>query len=461
MHPNRRQVLAGASAALVAGLAPRAAWGRTEADVVVIGAGLAGLHAAGLLEAAGLRVVILEGSGRIGGRLHTLDDLPGAPEAGGIQVGSGYARLIAHAARLGIALIEGGGESRDALYSIRGRTLTAKDWAASPVNTLAPTERATPPAGLSALFNARLPRLANSAAWLSETTLDIPYAQALAEGGASAEALRLIGANLNGNGSASLSALHIARTAAIFRSQPGPVRTIAGGSQRLPQAMAAALKTPVRLRQLVTGIAEEATGVRATLAGGRSVSARHAICTIPVSALRTIGLSARLGQPAAAMIASLGMTRASFAYLSATAPFWKDDGLPQTLWTDDPLLGRVFVLGESPPMLKVWLTGGSADLLDRLPAAEAGAEIVRRYQAARPAARGKLRVARLLSWQTNPLARGIYHHIMPGQGAMLAAAVQAAGTRLHFAGEHLAMTQSGMEGALESAERAAGAVLRA
>lgn len=61
-------------------------------DVAVIGAGLAGLHAARACEAAGLKVVVIEAERRIGGRLHTLHDLPGAPEAGGIQVGAGYTR---------------------------------------------------------------------------------------------------------------------------------------------------------------------------------------------------------------------------------------------------------------------------------------------------------------------------------------------------------------------------------
>ena len=86
---TRRSLLAGGSAAIVAGAAPRSAWGRTEADAIVIGAGLAGLYAAHRLEVAGLRTVIVEGEARVGGRLHTLDDVPGRPEAGGIQVGSG------------------------------------------------------------------------------------------------------------------------------------------------------------------------------------------------------------------------------------------------------------------------------------------------------------------------------------------------------------------------------------
>jgi monoamine oxidase len=195
--------------------------------------------------------------------------------------------------------------------------------------------------------------------------------------------------------------------------------------------------------------------VRVELAGGRSVFARHAICTIPFAALRAIPMSFAAPSPVAPAIAELPYTRASFAYLSATEPFWRSDGMPETLWTDDPLLGRVFVLGDSPPMLKVWLTGRNADLLDRLGEAAAGAEIIRRYEEARPSARGKLRLLRLFSWQKSPLARGIYHHIAPAQGTMLAAAVRAEGARLHFAGEHLAMSTSGMEGALESGERTA------
>jgi monoamine oxidase len=46
----------------------------SPADVVVLGAGIAGLAAAERLGAAGRRVVVLEARDRIGGRIHTVDD---------------------------------------------------------------------------------------------------------------------------------------------------------------------------------------------------------------------------------------------------------------------------------------------------------------------------------------------------------------------------------------------------
>ena len=103
MALTRRQALAlgaGAMALALPGCAPA----RPDADVIVIGAGLSGLHAARLMEAEGLRVIVLEASERIGGRLLTLTDLPGTPNAGGSQNGAGYGRIRGAAQELGIAI---------------------------------------------------------------------------------------------------------------------------------------------------------------------------------------------------------------------------------------------------------------------------------------------------------------------------------------------------------------------
>ncbi|NVE95661.1 flavin monoamine oxidase family protein [Altererythrobacter lutimaris] len=462
---TRRSALKGSAAAILAGAAPRMAWAATQDEVVIIGAGFAGLAAARMLEFSGAKVTVLEARDRIGGRAHTLDDLPGAPEAGGIQIGSGYTRLRAAADALGIELVTGGGAGAGIAdlpgnaYAIAGDAAIAPDaWPTSLANKLEEPLRQTEPAALLRTYMRGLSQLSSPAAWMNAPQeLDISLRTALANAGADEQALRLMEANFNGNTLAGTSQLNALRSAAIYRSQPGPIYTVKGGTQRLPEAMAASLKGPVRTGVKITAIREEADRVVLETSAG-TIKARQVLCTIPFAALRQIKLETPLMPPAARMIAELPYTRASFAFIQAKTPFWREDGLPATTWTDDPLLGRVFVLGDSPPMLKLWTTGAGADMLDRLPRETAKAMIVERLTQARPSSQGQIEDIAFYSWQRSPFSAGIYHHIGTGMASDLAATVRRAGRRLHFAGEHLARASTGMEAAFESGERAAAVV---
>lgn len=453
---TRRSLMGGASAAIIAGAAPRPAWGKTQADVIVIGAGLAGLFAAHRAEVGGLKVIVLEAEARVGGRLLTLDDLPGRPEAGGVQVGQSYKNVFAIADDLKIPLIEDSESQRSALYCIGGTTVSQDDWRISSANELTGDERKIAPAALSSFYNARLPRLESPEDWTTSDAiarLDHSYETTLAGLGASPEARRLIGANLNANGIDTLSTLHVARSAAILRAGAGPSYTIGGGSQRLPEAMAALINGPVRLRQPVAAIEESRDGVCVVLRNGKSLHARHVICTIPFSAMGAVKLSGIDDPVVDRLIRRLAYTMGSFVYLQASEPFWLTDGYPATLWTDDPLVGRVFALGIDPPMLKVFATGRVAAQIDALSPDVAAAKIIARIETARPSSKGKLKPLRVFSWQKQPSAQGIYHHLTPGVAADLAILSRRTIGRVHFAGEHLAIWHSGMEAALESGER--------
>ncbi|MGL4727742.1 MAG: flavin monoamine oxidase family protein [Bosea sp. (in: a-proteobacteria)] len=78
--PNRRAVLAGLGAAFL-GISSRAAQ-TADVDVVVIGAGAAGLAAGRELQRRGLQFVIVEADARVGGRMMTNDSLGVPFEAG-------------------------------------------------------------------------------------------------------------------------------------------------------------------------------------------------------------------------------------------------------------------------------------------------------------------------------------------------------------------------------------------
>ena len=93
-------VLAGATL-----LAGRRAWAVEDtADVIVIGAGLAGLQAAWTLEQKGFKVLVLEGRERVGGRVLTFAGVQGVPEAGGNIIYGDYRRLMKVATRVAVPL---------------------------------------------------------------------------------------------------------------------------------------------------------------------------------------------------------------------------------------------------------------------------------------------------------------------------------------------------------------------
>ena len=134
---NRRTLMKSGAAIAAVSYIPGAR-AQEVADVIVIGAGLSGLNAALLLEEQGQKVIVLEGRNRAGGRLYTMDDVPGKPEGGGSGIGGGYARLIDRANTLGVKLVpqrvrtEAVGETT--CIHIKGTTIKAADWEASPLN---------------------------------------------------------------------------------------------------------------------------------------------------------------------------------------------------------------------------------------------------------------------------------------------------------------------------------------
>jgi len=81
-EPSRREILAGLGSASLLPFLPRAAWAQSlpsNPDVVIIGAGAAGLSAARALMAAGRSVVVIEAMSRVGGRAYAESDTFGTP----------------------------------------------------------------------------------------------------------------------------------------------------------------------------------------------------------------------------------------------------------------------------------------------------------------------------------------------------------------------------------------------
>jgi len=465
---RRREFLSLAGALLLApacAALPKPGRGETRADVLVLGAGFAGLFAARLLREAGLQVLLLEASQRPGGRVHTLFEL-GAQEAGAVESAPSYREFL--------SLCEGFGlETQPVSYpralciGVRGELVSARNWRAAPQNRLAASERAVPPQRLLSHY---LPQPLPVSDWRfwgdpGRADLDIPLLSHLRRAGASQEAIRLISANLNGN-IERRSLADLLRSALIRKmAGGGGSLRLRGGNGQLAQRMAGELSDALQYGRRVRRIRAQRQSVEVQCSNGARFRAAAAICALPFPVLREIELDLPLSAAKRAAISGLEGLPATRVFLRAQRAFWKEDGLPPDMWTDTPL-GRVFALpsagGAAAPeagaQLGVLALGQSALQLDSALDADSQAplEMLRRL---RPATAGALRIEQVVSWGHNPFARGAFTHYPAGAVTRCARAVATPEGRLFFAGAHTAPRAPGMEAALQSGRRAAGEVL--
>ncbi|MEM6431020.1 MAG: NAD(P)/FAD-dependent oxidoreductase [Deinococcota bacterium] len=98
----------------------------TQSDVIVIGAGLSGLHAASLLKTAGHSVRVLEARDRIGGRVHSVPIAPGiAADLGAQWIADRQTRMMTLAREHNIAFHPT--YDRGAMLSVQGKQIKRVD----------------------------------------------------------------------------------------------------------------------------------------------------------------------------------------------------------------------------------------------------------------------------------------------------------------------------------------------
>ncbi len=484
---KRRTFLSGSSrvalAAMAAGAAsawPRRARAAERSEVLVLGAGLAGLRVASLLEEQGARVTVLEASQRVGGRARTVL-IDGVPfEMGASEVGSDYGRVLDAATRAGARVEPTVRAAGEMSFHIGGELLRRDQWSASKANRTVGAEREVLPHLLESSTMARLNPLGKDVAgWLDPkwASLDVSAGAWLQSLGVSVAAIDLMSVSADYTDMWATSALGMLRDLSRLQlagfspsggrpqfgaGNPGQFNVI-GGTERLPEAMARKLATPVRFGKAVTRITQDARRAEVTCLDGTRFGADFVVCTLPFSTLRNIAMQPALPPLQAEAISACAYGGTTSVLLEARQPFWDTDGYGPSMYTDGPL-ERVFAPKRpdgSIPILRVWVNGYAADRLDQIPPAELGEWVLREFVRMRPAAAGKLRVRHVFSWGAEPFTRGHKHVFLPGQVTRLAAKMDQPFQRLHFAGEHLRRMEVGMEAAMETADRAMIEVLSA
>ena len=463
---TRRRFLFGASTAAVFAALPSAIRAQ-QRRVAVAGAGLSGLHAALLLQEAGFEVIVIEGRDRVGGRILTLDHLPGRPEAGGSQIGSNYRRLVAAAGDAGIRLVAGEpGGALPTSYLIDGMPETRQSWAESARNPFPEEFRTITPDRLTS-FLLREPPFRQTSDWQDQAMAqyDVSASDWFRGQGIDEAGLALLGANNGyGNRFADTSLLSLYRVVAGFQraaAEGASLLEVEGGNLRLPEAMAARLEQPVLLGETLTRV-ESANGeVRLHCASGRQIEADAAILSLPVPPLRAVEFSPALPSRQREAIDTVVFNKVTQAYLEASGDEWEASGIPGSIWSNAGF-GRLFanrVGGGGDVRLTVWVNGDGCDRYDSLGEAGAGERLLADIARIYPNARDNLHLRALVRWAADPFSGGSWPAWAPGQIGRYYQALHQPAEGIHFAGEHTASEFSGMEGAFESAERAAREVM--
>ena len=493
LHPARTRrefltslVQASAGTALLWSLPTSSLWAQPRTRILVVGAGLAGLRCALLLEERGFEVTLLEGRSRAGGRLHTLADLPGLPEEGGSVLGRSYQRMLSMAERAGASLetpamghgpktgpcksCHAQGKVPDrrggpgSLIAWRGRLILEGDWIDA-LPGLSERERKTAPDRLIATYLQAANPLQDPEAWTrpEHANLDAtPLEQYLKGLGATPTALQLMDVAPNCPGLARASAVWALRDAQRRASAVGGLPLeFPGGSTLFVEKLLGALRTRPITGQVVTGIASTPEKVVVRCANGSVHEADYGISTLPLPVLARVKLDPAPATDQSAAFREIGYTPITRIYFRIKRPFWEQDGLPGTMWTDSPL-ERIFPLRDADGEVVALVShadGPGASRLDAMSEETRHRFAEKVLARLRPATKGAVEAVGSTSWANDPFTGGAYPFYAPGQvGRLRAAAARPLG-RLHFAGEHTAVTQPGMEGAAESADRAVAEVL--
>ncbi|HET6602945.1 MAG TPA: NAD(P)/FAD-dependent oxidoreductase [Xanthomonadaceae bacterium] len=465
----------------VAACAPRALRPSADAEVVIVGAGIAGLTAAHRLRQAGVRVRVIEAQNRIGGRMLSLrDHFPDGQvvELGGELIDTGHARIRALAAELGLVLddlLDEDPALATDVWFAEGRSYSEQEIieAFMPISAAIERDLASLP---DEDITYRTPGGAEALDRMSITQwLD---AQGLDAQGASGWLRRLIQVAYTtemGLECDRQSALNL-----ITFLDPGTEHFrifgdsderfhVRGGNDLIVQGLGRLLDDAIETGSVLESVALTADGVYIlSLRRGEAtqqVRARQVILALPFTTLRDVRLELPLPVAKLRAIQSLAYGTNAKLMIGFERRVWREHGSNGAVFTDLPLQTTWETSRKQPGTHGILtnFTGGlhGIEIGSGTPKAQADAAAAQ-LEAVFPgiaAARGNAPAVRF-HWPSHPWARGSYACFRPGDWTSLRGAMGEQAGRVYFAGEHCAMdTQGFMEGGVESGETAAGQVL--
>lgn len=490
---SRRRFLRGASAAgLAAGAAPWLSPGRARAQAlpsgaraIVVGAGLAGLTAATRLSDDGVDVLVLEAAPEVGGRVRSARAPfdPGVVlDHGGAFINSDHADVMALLRRMEIPLFARADALADADAPLEaayfGGAAIAPNALAEALTPLA--ERiAADAARLDADWDAAAPAIdaMSVAQYLDSALVDgsPPFLRSLVEAAIRVEY------GVEADAATALELMYLAPTveggAAEILGESDEAFVVAGGSGRLPRALADALGPRVRRDAAVAAIEDESGGYAVTLTDGERMTADAVVVAVPPNGLTQIRLSVDIPREYRFYVffSRLGKNEKLIAGFRGRP--WRESGaFAREAWSD---AGASSVwdaglrhMGADAAALTFFLSGREVTPALRRPVDETAASAVSALEGYVPGlSAARAGPAFRTAWSEDIRLRGAYTSMAPGfysefsqflwvEGETPAEHVGPLFGRLAFVGEHASDAHYGfMNGAVETGRLAAEALL--
>lgn len=456
--------------------------GDDDLQVVIVGAGIAGLTAGWRLRQAGVSVRILEAQDRVGGRMFSIrNHFPGAQvaELGGELIDTGHVTMQRLAAELGLELndLHETEEMEPEVWWFGGRSVTHEDmvaaWgpaarriqeelAALPLPESWPWVTWDAPAGAEALDRLSL------AEWLHQVEMDDWFRGLLDVGFTSQyglEADRQSALNLH-------TLIDPDPDDFLIYGESDERYHLRGGNDQIPTRLARKLDDAIEHGVRLESVREGADGryelsVR-TGNSSRTVRAHHVVLALPFTLLREVELAVELPEVKRRAIQELGYgTNAKLMMGFTSRPWRTEHGAAGTVVSDLPfqVTWETSRLQPGSSGILTNFTGGRAgELVGEGSPREQAVRVVSELETVFPgvAAAHDPDLAVRFHWPTHPWTRGSYACYLPGQWTGIAGAEGMPVGRLHFAGEHTSLDAQGyMEGGAESGERVAAEILGA
>ena len=421
---------------------------RHSVDVIVVGAGLAGLAAAIQLEAAGARVLLIEATGQVGGRTRSVPLGGETVDLGAEWFGRSHHRVMRLVRNFGLPI------ESSRLFARPARWQGARATRIGRFPTLPVTEEL---AFMRALWQAKrlARRLHPESPWNTPGAerLDcISVADWLHRSGVRGDARRFLGAFVGALVSAPVERLSMLHLLWWVRRGGGPLSMLytsfqyhlRDGMEVMSKRMADPLRGDIILDSPVVRIEQSSSAVEVTTSHGERHIASAAIVAIACNALPAIefqpGMPPLMGE-------LTGVSNGPGTKVAALLPV--DHRVNTRLAFGMDELAAAWRYGRR-------VTGFAGPPDDQLPEPILLARLASAFQTSSDV----LQDATIYRWRDHPYVPGCDIAFAPGELTRLGPCLRSSHGRVHFAGAERSSWPNNMEGALESGYHAAVAAVK-